>query len=203
MAFTFFFRDNHTLTRLTKTFIDSTAGLRKTKVWDAGCANGSEPYTFAVILAESMNEQAFMNVEIIASDLDETNTFGDMVRKAKYSENDLQRIPRDIFGKYFIKSKENGYFDLVNSVKSRVRFIRHDLLTLEPVDKDLSLIICKNVLLHLLPKERVEVIKMFHSALLPNGLFVTEQTQQMPYETRHLFEKTASDAQVYRKIKID
>ncbi len=203
MAFTFFFRDSHTLTQLAGKFIDTAAGRRKIKIWDAGCANGPEPYTFAIILAEQMNKHAFMNVEIIASDLDSTNTFGDIVRKAKYPEKDLERIPKEIFAKYFTKSEENGYYDLIDSIKSRIRFIQHDLLTLKPVDNELSLVICKNVLLHFQPQERVEVMKMFHSALLPNGLFVTEQTQPMPDEINHLFEKITTDAQVYRKIQAD
>jgi len=43
-----------------------------------------------------------------------------------------------------------------------------------------SLVLCKNVLLHFQPLERIEVIRMFHRALAPGGFFATEQTQEMP-----------------------
>jgi chemotaxis protein methyltransferase CheR len=59
---------------------------------------------------------------------------------------------------------------------------------------------CKNVLLHFQQKERIEVIKMFHSALLPGGFFATEQTQKMPPELSHKFEQIKSNVQLFRKI---
>jgi chemotaxis protein methyltransferase CheR len=61
------------------------------------------------------------------------------------------------------------------------------------------LIVCKNVLLHFQPDERIEVIKMFHAALEKGGYFVTEQTQKLPKEVGHLFEPVVSNAQLFRK----
>jgi chemotaxis protein methyltransferase CheR len=63
------------------------------------------------------------------------------------------------------------------------------------------MIVCKNVMLHFQPPQRVEVIQMFHNALEPGGIFVTEHTQKMPGESSHLFEKLLSDCQVFRKIE--
>jgi chemotaxis protein methyltransferase CheR len=42
---------------------------------------------------------------------------------------------------------------------------------------------------------------MFHRSLAPDGFFATEQTQKMPGETAHLFEKVSGDAQLFRKIE--
>jgi len=43
------------------------------------------------------------------------------------------------------------------------------------------------------------VIRMFHGALEPGGIFVTEHTQKMPGEASHLFEQLVSGCQVFRK----
>ncbi|HOT78313.1 MAG TPA: CheR family methyltransferase, partial [Candidatus Wallbacteria bacterium] len=75
-----------------------------------------------------------------------------------------------------------------------------NLLSLKPVGEDYSLIICKNVLLHFQPEERVKVIKMFYDSLAPGGYFITEQTQKMPEELAHLFQKVVDDAQLFKKI---
>ncbi len=56
------------------------------------------------------------------------------------------------------------------------------------------------MLLHFQPNERVDVIKMFHSVLVQGGLLTTEQTQNMPDECAHLFEKVCTDANIFRKI---
>ena len=40
MAFTFFFRDNHTLEQLVKHLLPTVQGRSNIKIWDAGCAMG-------------------------------------------------------------------------------------------------------------------------------------------------------------------
>ena len=70
----------------------------------------------------------------------------------------------------------------------------------EPPAQDISLVLCKNVLLHFQAQERVEVIRMFHKALVPGGFFATEQTQKMPPEMEPYFEQVAPDCQMFRKI---
>jgi len=67
------------------------------------------------------------------------------------------------------------------------------------VGENFSLVLCKNVLLHLTYAERVEVIKMFHGALGTGGYFAMEQTQKIPVEIEHLFIKVANDGQIFKK----
>ena len=62
------------------------------------------------------------------------------------------------------------------------RYQRHDLLSFQEIGQGYSLVLCKNVLLHFQPPERIEVLRMFHRALAPGGLFASEQTQEMPPE---------------------
>lgn len=200
MAFTFFFRDTHTLEQLTKYFLPYVAGFKKIKVWDAGCAMGPEPYTFAIILAESMSPFGFRNVEIDTSDIDETGAFGPIIKSGIYPYSDLKRIPEDIFKKYFHYYKDPDQYIIDDKIKSRITFRQHNLLTLQPFADNYHLVICKNVLLHFQPEERVKVITMFHSVLEDDGFFVTEQTQALPDECKHLFKSVASDANIFQKI---
>jgi len=200
MAFTFFFRDSHSIEQALKYFLPIINGYRRIKIWDAGCAMGHEPYTFAILLAEKMGYFAFKNVEIDASDIDETDTFGKIISAGVYPESELSRIPKEIFEKYFSKNEREGYYRISDNILNRVKFIKSDLLKLKPIGDNYNLIICKNVLLHFQPNERIDVIKMFHSALAPNGLLLTEQTQQVPEEIAHLFNKIAADANVYQKV---
>lgn len=200
MAFTFFFRDSHSLEQAVKYLIPAVDGMRSIKVWDAGCAMGPEPYTFAIILSEKMGYFAFKKVMIDASDIDETNTFWKIIEKGEYPENELVRIPKDIFEKYFSKSEQEGYFKLTDNIVNRVKFTKHDLLTFKPFSGEYNLIICKNVLLHFKPEERIKVFNMFYDSLAPGGIMVNEQTQELPQENRHQFEKIAGDANIYKKI---
>lgn len=200
MAFTFFFRDHHTLDQLTNYFIPLVAGFSKVKIWDAGCAMGPEPYTLLIILAEKMGYYAFKSIQMHATDIDESENFGKTITDGIYPISDLKRMPENIFEKYFSPTGEGDLYKIDENVRSRIQFYQHDLLSLKPIDFGYHLILCKNVLLHFQPAERIEVMKMFHSALATNGLFATEQTQQMPEELHGMFERLTSDANVYRKI---
>jgi chemotaxis protein methyltransferase CheR len=204
LAFTFFFRDTHTLDHAAKVLAPEVAGRSRIRVWDAGCAMGPEPYTLAIILAEMMGNFSFKNLQIIATDIDETDTFGNIINEAVYSKEETERIPENILEKYFEKVPEKtGFHKVANLIRDRISFQKHDLLSLSSIGNGFSLIVCKNVLLHFQPAERVEVIKMFHSSLSVNGLFVTENTQKMPDELKGHFQQVVADAQLYRKIEVN
>ena len=200
MAFTFFFRDLHTIELTVKHLLPFISGRNKVRIWDAGCAMGPEPYTIAIVLAENMGRFAFRNIIIDATDIDESGTFSKIVTEGIYPEDELKRIPADIFRKYFAPADKPDHFIIDETVRSRMQFRKHDLLSFQSIGEDYSLIVCKNVLLHFHPDQRIEVIKMFHQSLAPGGYFMSEQTQKLPDELSHLFTKVADDAQLYKKI---
>ena len=201
MAFTYFFRDIHTLDLTVRHLVPEVLGRSCVRVWDAGCAMGQEPYSLAMVFAEHMGKFAFGNLSIQATDIDESNLFERIIDAGEYPAEQVRRIPREIFTRYFQPARTSGHFKVVKKIRARVFFQRHDLLSLEPVGGNFSLILCKNVLLHLAPASRIAVIKMFHRALAPGGFFATEQTQKLPGEVAHLFEQATGEAQLFRKIK--
>ena len=199
MAFTFFFRDLTPLSLAVKHLLENATGRSRVRVWDAGCAMGQEPYTLAILLAESMGNFAFRNLEVFATDYDQPLL--KTLQEGVYPGEELQRIPKELFDKYFEPFGENGHFRIVDRIRDRMQSRHHDLLSLVPVRDGFCLVVCKNVLLHFQHQERVEVIRMFHKALESGGLLVMEHTQKLPPEAAHLFEQIVPDAQLFRKIE--
>ncbi len=199
MAFTYFFRDQHTLDLLVDHVMRSFSS--PIRVWDAGCAMGPEPYTLAITFAERMGYFAFKSLTIDATDLDGSNLFADIIANGIYDETELKRIPKAIFDKYFHPTSTPDRWQIDDRIRTRLRFHRHDLLTLQPVGDRYNLVLCKNVLLHLQPQERIQVIRMYHRVLVPGGFFAMEQTQKLPDELTGLFEQVVEDAQLYRRLE--
>lgn len=198
MAFTFFFRDLPVLEYAVEQTIKLAMGRMRIKVWDAGCALGQEPYTLTILFAERLGS-AFNNLYLDATDYDSDNNFGDIVKLATYKYEEVQRIPAEIFKKYF-DPLGNDLYQVCAKVRSRVFFQYHNLLSLTPIGTEYALVVCKNVLLHFQYSERIEVIKMYHQALSSGGYLALENTQKMPTEISHLFEQVVPDAQLYRKL---
>ncbi|MBN2010804.1 methyltransferase domain-containing protein [candidate division KSB1 bacterium] len=200
MAFTYFFRDLHSLDLTVKHVVPWVSGRSSIRVWDAGCAMGQEPYTLAILFAENMGKFAFKNLHIDATDIDTSNLFDDIISNGTYPFTELKRIPEELFRKYFIQHSKPNHHQIIENIRQRMRFQRHDLLTLTSPGDGYSLIVCKNVLLHFQPEERVNVIRMFHKVLAPGGYFVTEQTQKLPSAVAHLFSHVTTDAQLFKKV---
>lgn len=197
MAFTFFFRDAETLAAGIACALPAMQGQCHIHVWSAGCAHGPEAYTLAILLRKQMSGFLFRNVRIHATDVDAG--FGKQVTGGVYPERELRRMPPEVFQEYFRATADPGLYQVSEEIRARVEFSRHDLLSLEPVREGLSLIVCKNVLLHFREEQRIAVLRMFHRSLRSDGLLVMEHTQKMPLPLRSCFEQATPAAQVYRK----
>lgn len=201
MAFTFFFRDEQVLSLAIQQFVPLAMGRSNVHILNAGCAMGMETYTFAILLAESMGKFALRNVKIYAVDIDNENVdFGKTVTTGIYHKDHLQRIPPELFDKYFSPTDKEDHFVVCQELRNLVQFQKYDLLTLKPLRNDYSLIICKNVLLHFNYEQRVQVLTMYHNMLLKGGLLVMENTQQMPEELGAKFKKPIDFAQLHEKL---
>lgn len=201
MAFTFFFRDEQILSLAVQKLVPLTMGRRSVQILNAGCAMGMETYTFAILLAESMGKFALRNVHIHAVDIDNENVdFGKTVTNGIYHKDSLQRIPEGLFAKYFSPADKADHYIIGSDLRNLVTFQKYDLLTLQPLRNDYSLIICKNVLLHFNQEQRVQVINMYYNSLLPGGLLAMENTQQMPDEFKGRFRRMVEYAQLHEKI---
>lgn len=200
MTFTFFFRDIESLKHVAELMVPIAQNGKSVRVWDAGSSKGCEPFSFAIILSEMLNDRDFGRLLMDTSDIDENNVFGKIIENGIYPYTDLSRIPKDLFNKYFTETDKEKQFKITDKILSRVDFFHNDLRDLKPKRNDYNLIICKNVLLHIEPEERIDVIKMFHKSLAPGGIFTTEISQEMPKENAHLFEKIAGNRNIYRKI---
>lgn len=201
MAFTFFFRDQHVLEKAVEHCLPAISGRNHPRIWDAGAAMGQEPYTLSILFAERMGHFTFNNLRIDATDVENTGSFAQAIAAGLYPKDELSRLPEGIFDKYFEAGAGPGQFRVIDKIRQRVVFQCHDLLSLVEIGRDYSLVVCKNVLLHFRPTERVEVLKMFHQSLAPGGFLVTEQTQEMPPELAPLFERVIPDGQLFRKVE--
>ena len=200
MAFTYFFRDLQTLEMICNHSLPVLRSRQHINIWDAGCAMGPEPYTLAILIRENVGQMYYRNIRIFGTDIDGSNLFEEIIKDAAYPKDQVERIPKEIFEKYFVADEKEGYFRIIDEVKKIVTFQKHDLLSLVPIGKDFGLILCKNVLLHFSETQRVEVIKMFYDSLIEGGFLAMEQTQKLPKELEGLFEPVVSNAQLYKKI---
>lgn len=153
------------------------------RIWSAGCSNGAEPYSIAIILKEL---NALHRATILATDIDEVVL--EKARHGAYLFNEVKSLPGDLREKYFRQEGEVFYFS--DTLKKAVRFKKHNLL-LEPYPADLDLIICRNVVIYFTEEAKHKIYLDFNRALRIGGYYMTGGTEPLLYYRQYGFENVA------------
>lgn len=200
MAFTSFLHDARMLETLLQRMQPSLFGQPLFRVWAAGCPSGAEPYSLAMLLREQMPEDVFDAVRIYATDAN--SIVGERIESGVYLEREIKPLPYPIRYRYFQVTDKPGRVQVVDDIRDKVAFMQHDLLTLSPIRKDFSLIVCKENLSGLDNMERRQVLRMFHRSLRPGGLLTAEHGSQMSENMDTLFEPISNSSQIYRRMDV-
>jgi chemotaxis protein methyltransferase CheR len=171
------------------------------RIWSAGCSDGSEPFTLAILISEESDGIIPDSVEILATDIDPDDTFEEFFETGVYKKERLTRIPDKIRKRYFHEDDKSSENIILNDLlRKKVKFMRHDLLSKIPPGGPFDIIICKNVLLHFNDAEQSDIIRLFYDSLNNDGYLVTEQTHRLSDKDQNSFARIFPDARIYRKV---
>lgn len=103
----------------------SKIGLKKLKVWSAGCSTGEEPYTLAMFLLEEKEKLLKdWTFEIQATDLNDNSIA--TARAGVYGDYALRNTPDLLKRKYFVPG-DGTKLKVKDEVKARITFTRLNL----------------------------------------------------------------------------
>ncbi|HXC79092.1 MAG TPA: CheR family methyltransferase [Candidatus Acidoferrum sp.] len=164
-------------------------------VWSAGCGNGQEPYSIAMLL----DENDCNNWHVVATDV----SFHALARteKGEYSEHEIQGLSAARRQKY-LRRKGAG-FEIVPSLKSRVRIAHHNLARADAqlVVPEAGAVFCRNVLMYFGREESQASIQRIAERIAPGGhLFLGHSDSPGPMNS--LFETVrVAGALCYRRFE--
>jgi chemotaxis protein methyltransferase CheR len=141
------------------------------KIWSAGCSNGSEPYSVAMILDEL---DPTGRHQILATDLDE-----EILKVAKagvYSDKDLRSVSPARRARYF--TQDGDKLIVRPEIRARVEFKQQNLLR-DPFPSDVDLLLCRNVVIYFTEEAKDELYRRFHRALKPGGILFVGGTESL------------------------
>jgi len=148
------------------------AGRKQLRVWCAGCSSGEEPYTIAMLLRELRVDRETWDIEILATDLRR-----DAIAAAKageYDANQLRELNDDRVAKYF-QPAGRGRYAIAKVLRDMVRFELGNLAEIEPGNRHYDgappydLIICRNVLMYMVPDAQRRIAARLCGALSEEG----------------------------------
>ena len=158
---TWFFRDPDVFTAIATEVIPT---LRDPIVaWSAGCSNGQEAYSLAMVL----NESGRKDWTVLGTDVS-TDALG-RARSGVYTAAEVKSLSRERLSRHLTAS--SGQWEIRPKLKKRVRFGHHNL-TSEAAPITIgsgSIVMCRNVLIYFNREDLVRVLGRVESAMRPDG----------------------------------
>ncbi|MDN7024446.1 protein-glutamate O-methyltransferase CheR [Methanoculleus sp. FWC-SCC1] len=180
-----FFRDQEVYSLLRQDILPSLAAKKSSiRIWCAGCATGEEPYSYAILAHDLMMARKNVSITIYATDIDR-----EAIRKAVdgvYDRRVLENVNERDLRKHFI-ARDDGKYEVRPHIRELIKFRHHDLMSGTPIIRFLDLVSCRNVTIYFTEKQKNDLARLFHSALLNDGYYVMGKTEYLGREVEHLF----------------
>src|SRR5918992_2456318 len=165
------------------------------RIWSAGCATGEEAYSIAMITAEALGKEGFRKrVKIYATDADEEALL--IARQGTYTAKEIQGVPIELRERYFEIVAGRHFFN--TELRRTVIFGRHDLIQDAPMSR-LDLLLCRNVLMYLIPEIQRQVLSRFNYALNQDGYLFLGKAETLLLQSS-LFVPIALKHPIFSKI---
>ena len=175
------------------------AGLR---VWSAGCANGEEPYSIAILLRKLESERGYpLPHRIFATDSDD-----ECLRRARlgaFSSQALRNVPLGHVEACFVRTGDT--YSVAPSLRAHVDFSRHDLADASSAAPEASifghfdLILCCNVLYYYRADVQRVILDRLLRSLARGGYLVTGEAERALVESTGDVSAIGTPAPVFRR----
>jgi chemotaxis protein methyltransferase CheR len=172
-------------------------GINKTiRVWSAGCSNGEEPYSIAIMLREFLGISIKRyDISILGTDIDE-----DSLRKAEkgvYHLKQLEKIGKERIERFFIQNEDYMY-GVIDEIQNLVKFRYHDMIS-GPRLFGFDIIFCRNVTIYFEQVLQEKLYLNFYNALNDGGYFVMGKTETLVGPAEELFYPVDIKERIYQK----
>jgi chemotaxis methyl-accepting protein methylase len=166
---TTFFRDREPFERLRTLLRELARGRPGLHVWSAGCSDGSELYSVALILAEA---------GLLGGYLLGTDCRPDALRTARAGQYDtaaIRGVPQELLRRFF--AFRDGRWEIDPSLRRAVRWRAGDVLT-TPEPGAWDLILFRNAAMYMKAEAAYPLWVRFEHALRPGGLLVLGKAER-------------------------
>jgi chemotaxis protein methyltransferase CheR len=174
--------------RIIPELLSKSAALR---IWSAGCSNGSEPYSVAILLRELTGSHSHY---ILGTDVD-----AQILKKAVagvYHPNEVRAVEPHLLEKYF--TFDGKMYTLDREIVADVHFKVHNLLK-DEFETNFDLIICRNVVIYFTEQAKNALYYRFWDSLKNHGYLFVGGTEPLLNSKKFGFDTTITG--FYRKCE--
>lgn len=135
------------------------------RVWSAGCADGSEAYSLALLAMEHGRRP-----RVWATDVDDAVL--EKAASGRYRDGDTRDVPADLLARYF-RPLSTGGVEVRGDLRTMVAVERHDALHDALPREQFDVVACRNLVIYLGPEGRDRLYHRLAAAVRPGGVLFT------------------------------
>ncbi len=167
------------------------------KVWSAGCSNGEEPYSIAIMLLEFLGYRATKyNISILGTDIDDDSLR--IAGSGVYKPKQLDKISKERLDRFFIDQGDE--YVVSDEIRNIVHFKHHDIIS-GPRMYGFDIIFCRNVTIYFDKSLQEELYMKFYDSLNEGGYFLMGKTETLMGKSSGLFKPVDIKERIYRKVR--
>jgi chemotaxis protein methyltransferase CheR len=175
--------------------IKSKGENRVLKIWSAGCSNGEEASSIAIMLREVLGASfKRYSISILCTDIDD-DSLG-KAEKAVFNPKQLEKISKERLDRFFVKT-DNSYM-LNDELKKLLKVKHHDMIS-GPKISGFDLIYCRNVTIYFEQKLQEVLYQNFYNALNEGGYFVMGKTESLVGPAGRMFKSVDLKERIYQR----
>ncbi|WP_298256648.1 CheR family methyltransferase [Bradyrhizobium sp.] len=150
------------------------------KVWSAASSAGMEAYTAAIVLDDMTRTGSRFAFRILGTDI--SSAMLQQARAAIYPRETISPVPPEFVKRYFLRSRDPlcDEVRVVPELRRTTHFMRMNLMDAKyPVDRDVDIIFCRNVLIYFERETQRKVVEQLCSHLRPGGYLMVGHSESM------------------------
>jgi chemotaxis protein methyltransferase CheR len=138
------------------------------RIWSAGCSNGAEPYSLAMICEDFARTNSRFRFEILASDI--STEVLRMAMRAIYPHSAIGPVSMELRKRYFLHDPGIDEVRVIPDLRRRVIFKHHNLMDEPyPVPQKMDIVFCRNLLIYFDRATQRKVLSRLCRYLKPGG----------------------------------
>ncbi len=156
------------------------AALPSFKVWSAAASTGAEAYTAAMVLQDLVDAGRIRRYSVLGTDISV-----EVLREAQaaiYPREFVEPVPSDMRRRFLMTSRDpaSATVRIVPELRARVAFQQVNLMdTVYPFDRDVDIILCRNVLIYFEKDIQRAVVTRLCSHLRQGGFLILGHSESM------------------------
>ncbi|HEY9247096.1 MAG TPA: protein-glutamate O-methyltransferase CheR [Candidatus Methanoperedens sp.] len=176
--------------------VKSKTADKTIKIWSAGCSNGEEPYSIAIMLFEYLGGLAKRySISILGTDIDE-DSLG-KAQKGIFQLKQLEKMSKERLERFFNK-KDDNTFQIRDDIFHVMKFRNHDMIS-GPKLYGFDVIFCRNVTIYFEQELQEKLYLNFYNSLNSGGFFVMGKTETLIGPAADLFYPIDVRERIYQK----